>query len=211
MSFLLPRLYPIVDTALLQARSLSPRGFSNTLLDAGVGILQYRHKEAWTEEHFQEAATIADGCKSAGATFVVNDRADFATLLDAAVHLGQDDLPPTAARVVVGQRRIGFSTHNRQQLLDADEQDVDYLAIGPIYATSSKVNADPALGISKLEKLRSLTRKPLVAIGGITLANAMQVVGAGADSVAVIGGLIPASADLAEVGRLAREWNRLLA
>ncbi len=210
MRFSLPRLYPIIDTALLHARGFSPVAFANTLLEAGVGILQYRHKEGWTEKHFAEAAAIAGACKSAGALFVVNDRADFATLLDAAVHLGQDDLPPAAARVVVGHRPIGFSTHNRQQLLDADQLDVEYLALGPVYATSSKLNPDPAIGLPKLEKLRMLTRKPLVAIGGITLENATQVVTAGADSVAVISGLLPVSSNFGEIGRLAREWNHLL-
>lgn len=210
MSFSLPRIYPIIDAGILQARGIAPIAFANTLLGAGAKTLQYRHKEVWTEDRFEEAATIAETCRSAGALFVVNDRADFAALLDAGVHVGQDDLPPSAARVVVGHRPIGYSTHNRRQLMNGDEQDVEYLAIGPIFPTSSKLNPDPAIGVAGLRSLRPLTSKPLVAIGGITLANAEEVLIAGADSIAVIGGFLPASSSLAEAGRLAQEWYRLL-
>jgi thiamine-phosphate pyrophosphorylase len=122
----------------------------------------------------------------------VNDRADIAKLLDAGLHLGQDDLAPVdARRVLPASSIVGFSTHNEQQLRAGDTEPVDYLAIGPIFATRSKQNPDPVVGLGRLRTLRSLTRKPLVAIGGITRELAPKVFEAGADSVAIIGDLFP--------------------
>jgi len=123
---------------------------------------------------------------------VVNDRADVAKLLNAALHLGQDDLAPAnARRILPAPGIIGFSTHNEQQLLAGNLEPVDYLAIGPIFPTRSKLNPDPIVGIDRLRALRKLTPKPLVAIGGITRELAPQVFEAGADSVAVISDLFP--------------------
>jgi thiamine-phosphate pyrophosphorylase len=135
---------------------------------------------------------VAKLCREASVQFVVNDRADLARMMDAALHLGQDDLPPSAARRVMGSDAlIGFSTHNETQLRAAREEPVDYLAIGPIFGTSSKENPDPVVGTEELRRLRRFTALPLVAIGGITRANALDVLKAGADSVAIIGDLIP--------------------
>jgi thiamine-phosphate pyrophosphorylase len=173
-------------------------------LRAGVKILQYRHKEVWTQAHFDEAKQLGALAKEAGALFVVNDRVDFANLLDAAVHLGQTDLPPAAARKIVGDGTIGFSTHNKVQLERGDEELVDYVALGPIYPTSSKLQPDPVVGLAGLRSLRQLTSKPLVAIGGITLANAPEVFEAGADSVATVAGILPN--ELHQVSSLAAEW-----
>ena len=210
MNFHLPRLYPIVDSAALAALALSPLDFADTLLTAGVRILQFRHKSEWTEATFQQASRIADLCRSASASFVVNDRADFAVLLDAAVHVGQDDLPPAAVRQVVGPRAIGFSTHNRRQLTGGDAEDVQYLALGPIFETRSKQHASPALGLAGLASLASLTRKPLVAIGGITQHNAPDVIAAGAASIAVISALLPPDRNLQATARLAHDWLHAL-
>ena len=146
MSFHLPRLYPILDTASLECRGIAPIVMAEALLEAGVQILQFRHKGPWTEEVFQQAAQIAALASAGKATVVIHDRADYAALLRAAVHVGQDDLPPAAVRRVVGDGVIGLSTHNREQFVRGDSENVDYLAIGPIYQTSSKVNADPAIG-----------------------------------------------------------------
>jgi thiamine-phosphate pyrophosphorylase len=122
----------------------------------------------------------------------VNDRADIAKLLDAALHLGQDDLAPAdARRILPAPSIIGFSTHDEQQLLAGNLEPVDYLAIGPIFPTRSKLNPDPVVGLDQLRALRRLTRKPLVAIGGITRELAPQVFEAGADSIAVISDLFP--------------------
>ncbi|HTC32221.1 MAG TPA: thiamine phosphate synthase [Bryobacteraceae bacterium] len=183
----LPAFYPVLD-----ADRVSAIPAAETLLAAGARILQYRHKSFFSQKAFEEASRIAELCRSAGALFIVNDRADIAKLLDAGLHLGQDDLAPVAARrVLPASSIVGFSTHNEQQLRAGDTEPVDYLAIGPIFATRSKQNPDPVVGLGRLRTLRSLTRKPLVAIGGITRELAPKVFEAGADSVAIIGDLFP--------------------
>jgi thiamine-phosphate pyrophosphorylase len=178
----LPAFYPIIgDVAAAEA-----------LLEAGARILQFRHKSFFSRQAFEEASRISELCRHAGALFVVNDRADIAKLLDAGLHLGQDDLAPAdARRILPAPGIIGFSTHNEQQLLAGNLEPVDYLAIGPIFATRSKLNPDPVVGLDRLRALRRLTPKPLVAIGGITRELAPQVFEAGADSVAIIGDLFP--------------------
>src|SRR5579875_900464 len=191
--FKLPRFYPILDTAALFRQDLSPVTVAETLLTAGARILQYRHKDVWMQADFDTAKRIAKLCHEAGVLFVLNDRADFARLMGAALHVGQDDLPPIAARKVLSDEVMGFSTHNELQLTRADEEPVEYLSIGPIFATQSKFPADPVVGIDGLRKLRPLTRKPLVAIGGIDPMNAREVLAAGADSVAMISAILRAS------------------
>jgi thiamine-phosphate pyrophosphorylase len=182
----LPPFYPIID-----ADRITAVPAAEAILDAGARILQYRRKSFFSREAFEEASRIAELCRSAGALFVVNDRADIAMLLNAGLHLGQDDLSPSDARKLLpGPSIIGFSTHNEQQLRAGDSEPVDYLAIGPIFATGSKQNPDPVVGLDRLRILRTLTTKPLVAIGGITRDLAPQVFEAGADSVAIIGDLI---------------------
>ncbi len=178
----LPAFYPIIDSV----------PAAEALLEAGARILQFRHKGFFSRNVFEDASRIAELCRSAGALFVINDRADIAMLLNAGLHLGQDDLSPSdARRILPSSTIIGFSTHNEQQLRAGDLEPVDYLAIGPIFATGSKQNPDPIVGLDRLRSLRQLTRKPLVAIGGITRALAPQVFEAGADSVAIIGDLYP--------------------
>lgn len=205
-SFQLPRFYPIVDTGALEKRAWPALAFSEALLAAGVRILQYRHKGKWTQAQFDQAKSIGALAKASGALFVINDRVDFANLLDAAVHLGQTDLPPRAARKIVADGIIGFSTHNEMQLERGDEEPVDYLALGPIYETQSKEQPDPVVGPEGLRTLRKLTKKPLVAIGGINLSNASKALDAGADSVATVAGILPDQLD--EVQSLALEWLR---
>jgi thiamine-phosphate pyrophosphorylase len=130
----------------------------------------------------------------------MNDRADLA--LGAGfdgVHVGQDDLTPAAARLVIGRELVlGVSTHNPQQLTDADNTSADYVAIGPVFTTSTKMNPDPVMGLEKLRAARELTSKPLVAIGGITRTNVGEVIRAGADSVAVIADLLASPQKSAE-------------
>jgi thiamine-phosphate pyrophosphorylase len=191
---MLPAFYPIVDR--LEA--------AEAVLNAGARIVQFRYKQFFSREIFDQARRIADICRASGALFVINDRADMAMLLDAAVHLGQDDLPPADARRILPPGRvIGFSTHNEAQLRAADREPVDYLAIGPIFATGSKLNPDPIVGVEELRRLRHLTSKPLVAIGGITRQNAASVFDAGADSVAIIGDL---SCEPSALPARAEEW-----
>lgn len=189
--FRLPKFYPVLDTAVLALRRLSVSDAAGSLLAAGVRILQYRHKGDWYQSHYDEAAALARRCEKAGVLFVLNDRADYAKLLRCALHIGQDDLPPAAARKIVDDEVMGYSTHNRGQLRIADAHPVEYLSLGPIFETSSKAKPDPVVGLDGLQALRPLTAKPLCAIGGITLENAGSVLAAGADSVAVISSLFP--------------------
>jgi len=193
----LPPFYPIVSSA----------AAGEILLEAGARILQYRNKDFFSRTVFEEAARIAELCRQAGALFVINDRADIAKLLDSAVHLGQDDLAPADARKILqAPAVIGFSTHNEQQLRAGGREPVDYLAIGPIFATGSKQNPEPVIGVDRLRSLRLLTEKPLVAIGGITRETAAQVFAAGVDSIAVIGDLYPPDWTPASLRVRAQEW-----
>jgi thiamine-phosphate pyrophosphorylase len=202
----LPRFYPILDTATL---AIPLEVASGILLEEGAQILQLRHKEHFSREMFDIAGRVATLCRQAGALFVLNDRADLAALLDAAVHLGQEDLTPEQARRVMGSAVIGYSTHNEAQLRSSNEQPADYVALGPIFQTLSKRNPDPVVSVLELKRLRSLTDRPLVAIGGITRENADAALAAGADSVAVIGDLCPREGDRAALRERAREWMRL--
>jgi len=188
----LPAFYPVFDTELLARRGVTATSAAEAILGAGVRILQFRHKGFFSRAVFAEASRVAELCRAANALFVINDRADMAMLLDAALHLGQDDLAPAdARRIMPAGSIIGFSTHNEQQLRAGDREPVDYLAIGPIFPTKSKDNPDPVVGLEGLRTLRPLTKKPLVAIGGITRETARAVFEAGADSVAVISDLDP--------------------
>ncbi|HEX7361491.1 MAG TPA: thiamine phosphate synthase [Bryobacteraceae bacterium] len=209
--FRLPRFYPILDTAVLAARECPAPLAAEALVEGGASILQYRHKGPWTQTHFDEAEQIRDICHDSGVLFVINDRADFARLLGAALHLGQEDLPPAAARRIISDEVMGFSTHNRLQLTRAAEEPVEYLSLGPIFATDSKLRPDPVVGIDCLRELRPLTQKPLVAIGGIRMENARDLLGAGANSVAIISGLWRGDSSKKSIRRQAEEWMELLA
>jgi thiamine-phosphate pyrophosphorylase len=132
-------------------------------------------------------------------------------LLDAGEHLGQDDLPPQDARRLIGPGRLlGFSTHNEAQLRAAASEPVDYAAIGPIFGTTSKEKPDPVVGIEELSRLRTIAARPLVAIGGITRENVMSVLDAGADSVAVIGDLLPAGCNFESMRERMEQWQNLV-
>lgn len=207
----LPRLYPILDTASLAQRGLAPEAAARGMLAAGAGILQFRHKGFYSREVFEDLRRVAAMCREAGALFVVDDRADIALLVEAGVHVGQQDLPPGEVRRILGPNRIvGFSTHNEEQLRAAAAEPVDYVALGPIFGTASKERPDPVVGLKELRRLRSLTQRPLVAIGGITVENAGQVLAAGADSVAVIAGLLPEPCTEETIRERMREWLNLL-
>lgn len=204
------RIYPILDCETLRARGCSVTGAAEAMLDGGAEILQYRHKDFWSRDVFAEAERIATLCLAHGAMFIVNDRTDYAKMLGAGVHLGQDDLPPRAARQLLGDGAvIGYSTHNAGQLRAAASEPVDYVALGPIFGTLSKRNPDATVGVGNLKEWRSLVTQPLVAIGGITRENAGQLWDAGADMVAVIGDLCPAVCDAGSIRDRMREWRRL--
>jgi len=188
----LPRVYPILDTTSLEARNLALPVAAAAFLEGGAGILQIRHKGHWSRDLFAACQQVARLCREAGVDLIVNDRADFALLLEAGLHVGQDDLSPRDARKLMGaDPAIGFSSHNVTQLSAAGGEPVDYVALGPVFATASKRNPDPVVGVEEVRRCRTLIEKPLVAIGGITRDNALAVLDAGADSVAVIAGLYP--------------------
>jgi len=204
----LPRLYPILDTGALEMRGLALVETAAAMLEGGARILQIRHKGLWSGKVFEDAREVATLCRQAGAALIVNDRADIAKLLGAGLHVGQDDLSPADARALLGDgATIGYSSHHAAQLRDAAAEPVDYIALGPIFSTSSKQSPDPAVGIDELRRCRALVEKPLVGIGGITRENARAVFDAGADAVAVIADLLPASATAADVRRRIEEWR----
>ena len=205
-----PRVYPILDTAVLAARDFPLTRAAAALIEGGAGILQLRHKQHWSRATFDDARSIARMCREVGAIFIIDDRADIAMLLEAGLHVGQDDLPPRDARRLMGpDALIGFSSHNVPQVCAAGGEPVDYVAFGPVFATQSKRNPDPVTGIEALKGCRELVEKPLVAIGGITRETARAVWAAGADSVAVISDLVPAELTSTSLRQRMEEWQRL--
>ena len=198
----LPRLYAILDrrcfpgtrTLLAAAEDLSR---------AGVLLMQYRNKRDDAAAMLTEARQLRRLLEASSATpprLIMNDRADLCLAADYdGVHVGQEDLSPEAARKILGpDRSVGVSTHNPEQVAQADQTSADYIAIGPVFPTSSKARPDPVLGCGGVRQARGLTRKPLVAIGGITRQNCLSVIEAGADSVAVISDLLRDPAKSAE-------------
>ena len=210
---MLPRLYAIVDASCFVVPEALFE-YVSCLLSSGVRLIQYRNKTGGGREmlsharemlsHAREirrlAASNAASSSTAPATLVMNDRADLALAAGFdGVHVGQDDLSVEAVRAVVGPKMmVGVSTHNPEQVAVADKLEVNYIAVGPVFATSSKANPDPLIGLEGVRRARELTSKPLVAIGGITRANAASVIQAGADSVAVISDLLSSPARACE-------------
>ena len=199
----LPRLYAILDrqcftdteTLLFAAEKLCR---------AGVLLIEYRNKSSDAGAMLTEARELRQWLLRAKDAMpprlMMNDRADLCLAAEYdGVHVGQDDLWAEAARQIVGPDRwVGVSTHNPEQVAKADQTSATYIAVGPVFETSSKANPDPVIGLDGVRQARGLTRKPLVAIGGITRQNCLSVMEAGADSVAVISDLLPDPAKSAE-------------
>jgi thiamine-phosphate pyrophosphorylase len=186
----LPRLYPILDAAFFPDTDALVT-YARELAAAGVTLMQYRNKQGSARQMLADARALRRAL-GREIRLIMNDRADLclAAQFDG-VHLGQDDLSPQAARAIAQKPLwVGVSTHTPEQVRAADETDADYLAIGPVFATASKLNPDPVVVLEGVRAARALTRKPLVAIGGITRANARSVIEAGADGVAVISDLL---------------------
>jgi thiamine-phosphate pyrophosphorylase len=189
-----PRLYPILDAELVLREVVDDRVRRQALLrrvvaelaDAGVEILQYRNKQDADETVAEDARVIREA--AGGMKLILNDRVALAARIGwDGVHVGQEDLPAREARKLVGPAAwVGLSTHNETQLRAANLEPVNYIAIGPVFATPSKANPDPVIGLEGVRRARVLTEKPLVAIGGITAETAAAVIDAGADAVAVI-------------------------
>jgi thiamine-phosphate pyrophosphorylase len=187
---LLPRLYAILDAGCFPD-SDALFDVADELALAGVTLLQYRNKSGNARVMLDQARELRRRI-GAEAKLIMNDRADLCLVAEFdGVHIGQDDLSPEAVRGIIGAGRwLGVSTHNPEQVQEADRTSADYLAIGPVFSTSSKDRLDPVVGLEGVRRARLLTRKPLVAIGGITRGNAASVIEAGADSLAVISDLL---------------------
>lgn len=188
----IPILHPILDPSRLSAPDLaSVSTFALELVAGGATLIQLREKHASAREILRLARELRRILPKK-VRLILNDRADLAVAASCdGVHVGQDDLPPEAARRIIGSKRVlGVSTHNPEQVKIADQTSANYIAIGPVFPTASKENSDPVVGLEGVRLARQLTTKPLVAIGGITLQNCQSVIEAGADSVAVIGELL---------------------
>jgi thiamine-phosphate pyrophosphorylase len=205
MTFLLPRIYPITDTAV---SGLSHTEQVKRLIDGGATLIQLRDKHAAPRDFLHDAKAALAVARSNNVRIIINDRVDLAMVLGAdGVHLGQTDLPVDAARELLGPEAIiGFSTHNVAQAELAATLPVDYVAYGPIFDTITKRDHEPVVGLNRLREVRaSLKKTPLVAIGGITEENFKAAVEAGADSVAIISTL------LKEPSRISEKLVRMLA
>ncbi len=204
MTFELPKLYPVTDRGL---SGLSHAGQVARLCEGGARLVQLREKHLPAREFYREAEEALRVARTFGAKLIINDRADVALAVGAdGVHVGQDDVPPDAARAVLGEAAVvGFSTHNVAQAVEAARLPVAYIAVGPVFDTSSKENPDPVVGLEGVRRVReAVGRLPLVAIGGVTLESAASALEAGADCVAVIGALLD-TRDPAEITRRTRD------
>ncbi|HUK32165.1 MAG TPA: thiamine phosphate synthase [Candidatus Acidoferrum sp.] len=210
MRIAFPRLYAIIDAGLVKE---SAPALAKMLAQSGVPLIQYRSKYSSPRELFEISSQIAGELKGMPARFILNDRADVALLSGAGgVHVGQEDLPVEAARAIgrngEGDGKgsqpfwVGVSTHTLEQVRAAEATSADYIAVGPIYPTATKEKPDAVVGVEFIRQARAVTRKPLVAIGGITVERAVEVFRAGADSVAVARDLICA----ADAAARAREY-----
>jgi thiamine-phosphate pyrophosphorylase len=188
-----PRLYAIVDAETLAARSINLSALASGLFSAGVQLIQYRSKIGEVRSIVEDAERLKKLRSKNSAKLIMNDRADLTLLCGFdGVHLGQEDLQAEDAREIVGPSVwVGVSTHSIEQVIEADKTSCNTIAFGPVFPTTTKNNPDPTVGLSGLQAARVATHKPLVAIGGITRENCRSVLDAGADSVAVISGLLP--------------------
>jgi len=189
MKLVFPPLYVILDAALLR---IPARELAVTLARSGVELIQYRDKLSPSQALLSLSQELVSTLRPLGACVIVNDRADVAAMSAAAgVHVGQNDLPVDEARKVCGPRQwVGVSTHNEAQVRATASTSADYIAVGPVYATATKQNPDPVVGLELIRRARALTEKPLVAIGGITVERSGDVFAAGADCVAVASDIV---------------------
>jgi len=189
MSLVFPGLYAIMDASLIKTSEMA---FAEMLAECGVELVQIRNKKASSRDLHQISARLSTFFKRQGVRLIVNDRPDLALLADAGgVHVGQNDVDVEVAREVCGSDRwVGISTHSLEQVRRANATSADYIAIGPIFPTSTKEDLEPVLGVECIRAARRLTSKPLVAIGGMTLDRVPEVFQAGADCIALARGLI---------------------
>lgn len=202
MELNLPKIYPLTDTRLAK---LSHREQVEKLISGGAGFIQLREKYASPKEFYDDAKAAIEIARKCSVKIIINDRVDIALALKAdGVHLGQDDLPPAKAREILGEKAIiGFSTHSVRQAIEAAKLPIDYVAIGPVFATATKENPEKTVGIEGVRRVRAAINDfPLVAIGGITAKNFREVFENGADSLAVIKSILSPPDKIAENLRL---------
>ncbi|HEY6973248.1 MAG TPA: thiamine phosphate synthase [Nitrospiraceae bacterium] len=195
-------LYIILDPSICPDRPL--HSVLTQSAQAGTQIFQYRNKLVSMKEAYAEALPLRNAAADLGVLFIVNDRCDLALAVEAdGVHLGQDDLPYAEARMLLGPGKIiGLSTHNAEQVRQADKLKPDYIGFGPIFTPGSKEDHDPVVGLEGLRQVRPLTKLPIFAIGGIHAEQACAVMQAGADGIAVISAVLEASDVKKAVGQL---------
>jgi thiamine-phosphate pyrophosphorylase len=187
---MLPKIYPITN---VEISGLTHVEQVEQLIKGGAKLIQIREKKATSRDFFQQAKICVEIAKKSDVKILINDRIDIALAVNAdGVHLGQDDLSPIFARQILGEKAIiGFSTHSVSQAIEAVKLPIDYVAIGPIFQTTTKENTNEAIGLEGLKAVRkSIGNFPLVAIGGINTANFLDVLRSGADSVAIISGIL---------------------
>jgi len=179
--------YFITDSALSRAGNISD---VKNAVSAGAGVVQYRNKAGSTLEMYREALILRKACRNT--VFLVNDRLDIALSVNAdGVHIGQDDLPFQKAREMLGKSRIiGVTAHNLKEALKAQRLGADYIGFSPVFSTTTKKDAGKPAGTKLLAEIKSIVSIPVVAIGGITLSNAPDVIVAGADSLCAISAVI---------------------
>jgi len=191
LSFTPSKIYAVTDARI---SGISHVEQVESLIKGGVKLVQLREKYASPRDFFETALPAVDLARRHNVTIIINDRVDIALALKAdGVHLGQDDIPPAYARKILGPDAIiGFSTHSIEQAIEAMNLPIDYIAIGPVFATDTKESSDPAVGLKTITAVKSKISgsRPLVAIGGINSTNLRDVLRAGADSIAMIGALI---------------------
>lgn len=208
MPFVFPSpFYAMADT--LNRPDLSFQGLTDHLCAGGVRLLQLRVKQQPTRDFVALATEVRRICRRSQCTLIINDRVDIALAVEAdGVHLGQEDLPPAAARRIVGREKIiGVSTHTAEQALAAEQEGADYIGFGPLFGTTTKATGYTARGLEQLQEIRRRVRLPIVAIGGITAERAPAVLQAGADAVALISDIVLAPDIRSRVKTLLRQLN----
>lgn len=202
MPFIVPKIYPITD---VRVSGLSHREQVERLIEGGAELIQLREKQLSARDFYEAASEAVDVASQYNVQIIINDRVDIALALKTGVHLGQNDLPPSQARRILGPDAIiGYSTHSVEQALHGVTLPIDYIAIGPIFSTQTKADTDPVVGLDGLKQVKAaIGERPLVAIGGIDESNLSLVFDAGADSAAVI------NAVLSSPGEISKKMRRL--
>lgn len=197
--------YFITDAVLSRNGNLSD---VRNAIEAGVGVVQYRNKDGSTKEIYEEALALKKICK--GAKFIIDDRIDIAVSVDAdGVHIGDEDMPYGLAREILGKEKIiGVTVHNVEEAIEYEKRGADYLGVSPVFATTTKKDAGKPAGVELVKKVRKACKIPIVAIGGITLDNAKEIIDAGADAICAISAVVTKDDVRKEIEKFQRLFKR---